>query len=93
MICPECKEKIEYLLEEVKGIKVYKISNGGGYMEWEEWGDGFHEGDTEPHIYCPECNKEFTHDEAEEVVLNEDKLREIVAEKINKNKNKKGKET
>lgn len=83
MLCPKCKKVIGYIRYESSGVKTYKMYNHEGNVEYEEETD-FIEGDNLPKLFCPECNYRFVFDEAQEIVLGEDKLIDMVAEKISK---------
>ena len=83
-ICPNCKEKINYL-------NYSKNKYNGGEFSIGKDGLGEYEIDgnadlIEPQLFysCPECSNEFNFDEDEaiEFLINKDELQEIVAEKM-----------
>ena len=85
-ICPKCKAEIDYLRFSAK-VETFGDFNG------EEW-DTKESGDWHNVIfYCPECDKLLFTDEgkAEAFMNDEDELKTIVNEKLNKIKQDKKK--
>ncbi len=87
MICPKCKKQIKHIIEEVRGTKILEMFNDKGDIDYREKDEEFRYVDDGSIFYCPECSEEFSYVEAEKIVLEEDELANIVAEKIEKGKN------
>lgn len=86
MICPKCKKHIKHIIEENRGTKILEMFNNDGQIDWRDSDEDFVYDDDRPIFICPECSEEFDYDEAESIVLEEDELANIVAEKIEKGK-------
>lgn len=90
-ICPKCKEIIKDLIRKVSGVEssIFYIEDTKPTATTE---DEQFESDGNVEMYlCPRCDDELFNDweEAEAFLKDEDKLKEIVQEKINKGKRKK----
>lgn len=88
-ICPKCKKVITELLQRSTGIEASRffIDND---IDIAIYNEEIFDGDGQMNEYeCFECGEILFEDwdEAEKFLLNKDELKELVAEKIEKNKN------
>lgn len=87
-ICPKCKKEIDYLRfsARVEHFGNFRINESGIDQDTNDWGDW-----DNIELACPECNETLFTDEdkAEKFLNEEDELKEIVKEKLNKIKQKK----
>lgn len=88
MICPKCKKYIKYVVEECRGTQVFEMFNDNGKVDFRDANDNFVPEDDGSTFFCPECWENFDYSEAENIVLSEDKLKDMVAQKITKIKQK-----
>ena len=89
VICKECGKDINHLRQVRTGVEECDIffNKKEGYLDW---GNEEFNGDGIVIIYsCPECNEEldFDDEQAEKFLKEKDVLKEIVAEKLKKDKN------
>ena len=57
LICPNCKEELEYVKEYSKEIRVYTWKINTKYNEADTFDDECYDSDTQ-YFECPECNFE-----------------------------------